>query len=102
MEKQTESVAQKKRKQKKKPGKVIRVPKELAKLLNENRKGQETWGQCLSRLIDEGKTTETMWTLPSRLLPTREEALGQSIQEAVREKIPLQNREEPVKVREAK
>lgn len=92
-----------KKKQKPKPGKVIRVPKELAKLLNESRTPKETWGQCLTRLIDEGRAPKTaMWTLPSKLHPSREEALGLAIQEAVTERIPLQNREEPIKIVEAK
>jgi len=96
-----------KRIQKPKSGKVIRVSKSLAEYVNSQRHVGETWDTALRRFIGASPDSETpiqrrfMWTLPSRLLPTRAEATGIAIYEAAQSKLALEDRENPIKVYEA-
>lgn len=94
------------RKQKPKLGRVVRLSDPLVHYISQYRKGGETWDTALRRLlhVELERTAPveriSMWTLPSRLVPTRAEALGLAVAEAVREARPLTERESPIKVYE--
>lgn len=81
-----------------KPGKVIRIPKDLLGVLKAEREQGETWGQVIKRLIKEKPDSLSMWTLPSKLLPTKAEARGLAIAEAVEGGLDLDHAEQPIKV----
>lgn len=87
-----------KRVQKPKSGKVIRINSKLAAFINSRRDASESWDLALSKLLNLEKSNSYMWTLPSRLIPTKSEALGIAIAEAVQSGHSLEDRETPIKV----
>lgn len=82
------------------PGKVIRIGTELESRLNQLKRSGESWNKCIDRLTSNA-TKKPQWTLPSKLVPTKKEALGLAIAEAARQGIPLEEREEPIKLMES-
>lgn len=83
-------------KTKPKPGKVIRIPKALKERIESESIGKETWGQTIQRLIK--RDGPHMWTLPSKLVPTKAEARGLAIAEAAESGVELSESEQPIKV----
>lgn len=93
--------ARTKRKQAPKVGKVIRVSQDIANYIAARRRGGETWGQTLERIIAAKPNTKPLWSLPSRLYRTKSEALGVALADAASSGAPMEARETPVKVTEA-
>lgn len=90
-----------KKKQKPKKGRVIRISDQLAKAIDSQRGPDETWAEVIARITNKSNANPkapSMWTLPSRLVPTKGEALGIAIVEAAREGRALDTKEEPIKV----
>lgn len=94
MTKQLKTRIKKKRIQNPKAGKVIRISDELRDRINQLREPGETWNEAIAKVV----TRSHMWTLPSKLVPTKSLALGLAISEAVKEGRPLTDRENPIKV----
>lgn len=79
-----------------KPGKVIRLNKRIYERIKAHRERGETWSETLEKLLLS--PGPSMWTLPSKLVPTRAEANGIAISEAAKDGIPLEERELPIQV----
>ena len=96
----TEKKTKKARKQPRdqKPGKVIRIPKDLKDLLSREKEPGESWGAVINRLLRTHPESLSMWTLPSRLLPTKAEARGIAIREAAQSGLDLDLAEQPIRV----
>lgn len=79
-----------------KPGKVIRIPKELKDMIEQERLVGESWGQTIKRLIEDKGSP--YWALPSKVLKSYAEARGEAIAEAARLGKPIDDIEQPIKV----
>ena len=86
------------KKQSPRPGKVVRLNTTLLKVLAKYRSGRESWSETLLKLI--GNPDSSMWTLPSKLYPTKSEARGAAVKEAARQGLPLDQVEQPIEVKE--
>ena len=92
-------------KQKDKPGKILRVDKDTWDFIQSVRSGPERLTDLVRRLIGLSPKGEVLtppksiYTLPSMLFETKEEAKGEALYKSVKEKTDL---EEPIKVRRVK
>lgn len=80
-----------------KPGKVVRLTPDLVRLIEENRTPKETLPQVIRRLLGLGE--KGIFALPSDLFESLEDARGEAILRAVREKRKTPEKPVEVKVR---
>lgn len=88
----------KKRKQKPKKGKVVRLSPDLVTIITEERRGKEPVHETIKRLL--GLSGEVRYVLPSDLHESVEDARGVAVLRAVREKAKKRERPIPVRVSE--
>lgn len=82
-------------KQKKKPGKVIRLTPDLVSIVEAEHEEGETYPETIRRLL--GLTGEVRYVLPSDIYESVEDARGVAIIKAVKQKV--KKTERPVAVR---
>lgn len=90
------------KKQKEKPGKVLRVDQDTWNFIQSVREQRERLSDLVRRLVgltpkgEDLRLPEELFTLPSNLYETRAEARGEALYRAVKEKTEA---EKPIKVR---
>lgn len=94
--------AEEKKPQGQKPGKVLRIDRETWNFIKRERRTGERLSDCVRRVVgltpkgEELQTPESKFTLPSFLFNSKEEAKGEALYRAVKEKV---QPEPPVEVK---